>query len=357
MALRKALSQRLSNISRAPSPASPLETSPISSPSSKTFVPPNAAKTNFHREYLTSPEPGENGFFRRFLQRRGINQSSSRLPEFLSLPVGDKLKERLRGMNPSVDRLRLDGIIPPAPAINNDSLDGISVQSARKILRLAQVEKLKSRLREIRTNSISYTEFVRICVEACSNEDQGVEFAKMLDESGNVIVLGNVVFLRPEQVAESMRTIISQSIAIPNDPRRKELEEMEKQKALIEQKAKSLVQKEIRCGLGFVVLQHLYYLRLTFWELSWDVMEPICYFTSSLYVVAGFMFFLRTSAEPSFEGYSRCRFKAKQKQLMKAHNFDIQKYNELQKAFYSHNYSSKQLSSVNHEEGVSQCYA
>ena len=34
----------------------------------------------------------------------------------------------------------------------------------------------------------------------CENEDQGAEFAKMLDDSGNVIVLGNVVFLRPEQV-------------------------------------------------------------------------------------------------------------------------------------------------------------
>ena len=65
------------------------------------------------------------------------------------------------------------------------------------------MEKLKVKLREIPKTSISYSEFVRICVEGCKNEDQGAEFAKMLDESGNVIVLGNVVFLRPEQVLNS----------------------------------------------------------------------------------------------------------------------------------------------------------
>ena len=62
------------------------------------------------------------------------------------------------------------------------------------------MEKLKAKLREIPKSSISYSEFVRVCVQGCENEDQGAEFAKMLDDSGNVIVLGNVVFLRPEQV-------------------------------------------------------------------------------------------------------------------------------------------------------------
>ena len=136
------------------------------------------------------------------------------------------------------------------------------------------------------------------------------------------------------QVAKSMETIISESIALPNDPRRKELEEMEKQKAQIDKKAKSLVHGELYCGLGFLVVQTLGFMRLTFWELSWDVMEPICFFVTSLHFAMAYVFFLRTSTEPSFEGYFQRRFKAKQKKLMKVHSFNIEKYNKLRQAFH-----------------------
>lgn len=197
MALRKALTKRQSHAIRV-----------TLAPSSvvlehQTIVPPNAAQANFHREYLTSTGSADKGFFRRFLHRRALNQSA-KLPEFLTIPVGEKLREKLRGINISSDRLRLAGLSPPLPdlATPEDALYGISVSDAKKILKLSQVEKLKAKLREIPESSISYSEFVRICVEGFEDEEQGAEFSKMLDESGNVIVLGNVVFLRPEQVGQ-----------------------------------------------------------------------------------------------------------------------------------------------------------
>lgn len=130
-----------------------------------------------------------------------------------------------------------------------------------------------------------------------------------------------------------MEKMISESIiATPNDPRRKELEEMEKKKGIIDEKASSLVKGELYCGLGFILLQTLGFMRLTFWELSWDVMEPICFFVTSLHFAIAYGFFLRTSKEPSFEGYFRRRFEVKQKKLMKIHNFDVEKYNQLRQA-------------------------
>lgn len=131
-----------------------------------------------------------------------------------------------------------------------------------------------------------------------------------------------------------MEKMISESIAMPNDPRRKEFEAMEKQKAMIDQKAQSLVRGELYCGLGFLALQTLGFMRLTFWELSWDVMEPICFFVTSLHFGLAYFFFLRTSKEPSFEGYFQRRFKTKQEKLMKIHKFDVEKYNKLRNAFY-----------------------
>jgi calcium uniporter protein, mitochondrial len=115
----------------------------------------------------------------------------------------------------------------------------------------------------------------------------------------------------------------------PTDSKIKELEQLEKEKALIDAKSEKLVNAELWCGLGFLAIQTLGFMRLTFWELSWDVMEPICFYVTSLYFMAGYAFFLRTSRDPSFEGFFESRFTSRQKKLMKKHNFDLKKFNKL----------------------------
>ncbi|MED6128192.1 hypothetical protein PIB30_095217, partial [Stylosanthes scabra] len=319
MALRKLFTKRLFNGSK---------TMPSAAAFDRAVTPPSTPSTFLASSESTS---GDAGFFRRFLLRRAVYHSApTRFHEFLSLPVGEKLREKLRGINNA----------PPSPApvspIAGDSLlgSGISAEEVRKVLKATMAEKVKAKLREVPAASISYGEFLRICVETCENRDLGEEFAKMLDDAGNVVVLGNVVFLRPEQVAKSMESLIYQSIAKPNDPRRKELDQMEKQKALIDEKAKAQVKIELYCGLGFLTLQTLGFMRLTFWELSWDVMEPICFFVTSMHFALAYIFFIRTKTEPTFQGYFYSRFKAKQERLMKANNFDMNKYNELCKACY-----------------------
>lgn len=118
-----------------------------------------------------------------------------------------------------------------------------------------------------------------------------------------------------------------------SDPLRGELKAMEGQKAEIDRRAAAQVRRELWCGLGFMIVQTAAFMRLTFWELSWDVMEPICFYVTSLYFMAGYTFFLRTAKEPSFEGFFQSRFASKQKRLMKTHNFDPKRFNELKKAF------------------------
>ena len=55
--------------------------------------------------------------------------------------------------------------------------------------------------------------------------------------------------------------------ANPNDPRLKELEEVEKQNVEIDKKAVILLRLELLGGLGFLVLQIAGFMKLTFWEL------------------------------------------------------------------------------------------
>ncbi|CAI9777818.1 unnamed protein product [Fraxinus pennsylvanica] len=328
MALRRTFGKRLFNATNRES-SSPSLTILNHSPK-----PPNAAKAQSH-----SPDSVAAGFFRRFLQRRFINNHSSpsNFPSFLPLPVGDKLREKLKSLNIVGDnRLRLDGLSPPLQTVEEEDEFGVSVKDVKRVLRAIELEKVKERLRNIPASTIPYGEFVRICHDVCGNEELGLQFSKALDESGNVIVLGNIVFLRPNQVAKSMEKIITQSITMPNDPRRKELDQLENQKALIDQKAQSLVRGELYCGLGFLVLQTLGFMRLTFWVDSTLHYLGICFFVTSLHFALAYAFFLRTSKEPTFEGYFQRRFKVKQKKLMKIHNFDIEKYHELREAFYPH---------------------
>ncbi|KAG4953468.1 hypothetical protein JHK87_039062 [Glycine soja] len=311
MALRKLLSKRFFDSVKM---TTPFERSVVlSSPlQQKAIAPPSTTRAS----------SDDGGFLRRFfLLRRAVYHSGpARLPEFLSLPVGEKLRQKLKGIND----------IAPAP-IAGDAVfgNGMSVREARKIMRASQMEKLKAKLRNVPESSVQYSEFLRICVEACENPEQGAEFAKILDDSGDVIVLGNAVFLRPEQVAKSIESLIYQSIANPNDPRRRELEHMEKQKWMIDEKAKAQVRAELYFGLGFLTVQTLGFMRLTFWELSWDVMEPICFFVTSFGFALAYLFFLKTSTEPTFQGFFHHRFRAKQERLMKTHNFDMSRYNEL----------------------------
>ncbi|XP_010026463.1 calcium uniporter protein 4, mitochondrial [Eucalyptus grandis] len=329
MAFRNALVRRFFDGYRAASPAVTLENSPGPFPSLQALTSLVPAKTGFCREFLTSPESTDRGIL-----RRAPNRSSRALPELLSLPTGDKLREKLRGDGVAVDLRLPEGPSPTsAAAAARGEAYGLTVRDARKILRFYQVEKVKARLRGMPESSISYGEFVRICVEECKEEGRGMEVAKTMDESGNVIVFGNVVLLSPEQVAESMQSLISGSIPVPNDPRREELQQMEARKAAIDVRARGQVRAELYCGLGLTMVQTLAFMRLTFWELSWDVMEPICFFAASLHFVAAYAFFLRTSREPSFEGFFRRRFETKQQKLFEACGFDVQRYRELRAWF------------------------
>ncbi|GJV76790.1 calcium uniporter protein 4, mitochondrial-like protein [Tanacetum coccineum] len=344
MALRQAITKRLL---RNQTPAN-REQPPFSYLSSHKAL--NAA--NFHNDLVTSSQKatpnGDVGFFKRVLQRRKINQSSSlSVPELFSFPLGEKLREKMNISNK--ERLRFDGLRSPRlddhhAHVNVDSV-GISVNDAKKILRFSQLQKVRLALKEIKANSVSYDEFVSVCINTCNNHDQGVEYSKMLDEAGDVIVLGNVVFIRPDELAKSMEKLISRSIAIPNDPRKQQLEDLERQKVLIDQKALSQVRSELYGGLGFLVLQTLAFMRLTFWELSWDVMEPICFFVTSFHFALAYMFFLKTSKEPTFEGFFQRRFMTKQRKLMDIYNFDHQKYNELCKVFYPSDQNSFSVAS------------
>lgn len=188
MAFKQNLVQRLFNICSQKFSNQSLRNCMVSSssPVVQSMIPSN----NTDR---IAPEPGDHSIFRTLLQKRPLYLSSTAaaLPEMLR-PGGERLLERLREIDIARNRVR------------HEMENQLTVADAKKILRVSQMESLKSKLRSSPKNHVSYDEFIQMCVDGCSNRDQGVDLAKVLDNSGSVIVLGNIVFLKPEQVRSSL---------------------------------------------------------------------------------------------------------------------------------------------------------
>ncbi|OEL36558.1 Calcium uniporter protein 2, mitochondrial [Dichanthelium oligosanthes] len=251
---------------------------------------------------------------------------------FPALPVGDQLFRRLR----------LDGLIPPVVSTVTRPPEeaGVTVEQARKVARAAEMEVARARLRSNPQSVVSGSEFAALCVDIAGGVEGGRRLARALDESGVVIVLGDAVFLRPDMLAKAIGSIIlpaaKQQQLAPragdndeSEARRRELDAMEAQKAAIDADAAAHVRRELWCGLGLVAAQTLGFMRLTFWELSWDVMEPVCFYVTSFYFMSGYAFFMRTATEPSFEGFFRSRLASRQRRFMRARGFDVDRYNAL----------------------------
>lgn len=84
-------------------------------------------------------------------------------------------------------------------------------------------------------------------------------------------------------------------------------------------------------GMVAMAAQYGVLARLTWWEYSWDIMEPVTYFITAGYAIAGYGYFLLTQQEyiyPAARDRVYLRFFYKQ---AKKQNFNVEKYNELVK--------------------------
>ncbi|KAL0535896.1 hypothetical protein IC582_024825 [Cucumis melo] len=206
MAFKKTLAHRLFNLSKIS--AQSLTKCRISSSSLAVRVPPNTNTSNI------AHDPGDHSVFRRFLHKRAVFTQPAISPELRELAAGGNIVEKFKSLGIAPDRIRLDCLRPPASetlALDRDRSDvknGLTVEDARKLLRVTRMEMVKRNLREIQKSWIPYTEFIRVCCQGCDDSDQGLEIAQMLDESGTVIVLGNVVYLRPEQARSKSLKVV-----------------------------------------------------------------------------------------------------------------------------------------------------
>ncbi|OEL13315.1 Calcium uniporter protein 5, mitochondrial [Dichanthelium oligosanthes] len=219
----------------------------------------------------------------------------------------------------------------PSPAQVEDA--EVTPAEARRLVRLVGVEALKRRLRDGRDEVVGYAELLDACVEAgaARTHAEAHALARAMDDAGVVLLFRDKAYLHPEKVVDLVRRAVPLALGPENDPRKEEFERLQGKKEEIDKLAHKQVRRILWSGLGFFMCQVGLFFRLTFWEFSWDVMEPIAFFTTASGLLVGYAYFLITSRDPTYQDFMERLFLSRQKKLCAAQKFDMERYRELQK--------------------------
>ncbi|KAI3526395.1 hypothetical protein L1887_05647 [Cichorium endivia] len=214
-----------------------------------------------------------------------------------------------------------------------DDGDSISFAEAKKLMRLVNVEALKMKFSMEGKEMIGYSELLQACenIGVAKSVDEAKAFAKVLDDAGVVLIFRDKVYLQPDKVVDLVRRAVPLALTADDDPRREELKNLQAKQEEIDRLAHRQVRRILWTGLGFALAQIGLFFRLTFWEFSWDVMEPIAFFATTAGLIVGYGYFLITSRDPTYQDLMKRLFLSRRRKLMKKHNFDFERFMELQK--------------------------
>jgi len=81
---------------------------------------------------------------------------------------------------------------------------------------------------------------------------------------------------------------------------KEELTPLEEQKSLIDEKTAQRTNTVVWAGLGYMALQFGFLARLTWWEYSWDIMEPVTYFVTYGGAMIFYAYFVLTREDSTY---------------------------------------------------------
>ncbi|KAM0842642.1 hypothetical protein ACQ4PT_058238 [Festuca glaucescens] len=230
----------------------------------------------------------------------------------------------------ALQRFRFASLPAAEAAVGRDAETEVTAEEARRLMRLANVEALKRRLGD--GEVIPYADLLRACEEAgaARTRAEATALAGALDEAGVVLLFRDKVYLQPDKIVDLVRKAMPLALTPEDDPRKEELKQLQTQLEDINKLAHKQVRRILWSGLGFLITQMGLFFRLTFWEFSWDVMEPITFFTTTTGLVVGYAYFLITSRDPTYRDFMERLFQSRQRKLIQRQNFNLDRYLELQ---------------------------
>ncbi|XP_049314106.1 uncharacterized protein LOC105227159 isoform X1 [Bactrocera dorsalis] len=117
--------------------------------------------------------------------------------------------------------------------------------------------------------------------------------------------------------------------------------EMEKQELAKLAQRKTVVATWV--GLSLMAVQFGVLARLTWWEYSWDIMEPVTYFVTYGTTMALYAYYCLTKSEYTYETVRDRLFLITMHKKAKRKSFDIEKYNQLRREIAEAEYDLRRL--------------
>ena len=201
------------------------------------------------------------------------------------------------------------------------SLHGVEFQPRLEVLRQeSPVISWKTLLQEFQRGVPSAT------------ESEAQRICHALAEGGVLLRRGNLAYLRPRDVAEALQRILPVDVEAMEERLltvKSQLIEMDAEYQLIRDRAARRA-KLMDYGLFAAMAgQWSVLFRLTYWELSWDVIEPAGFFVGGATTLMSMAYFLKTRRDFTYEVMHDRIISKYEKSLFEKKNFDIGKYRRL----------------------------
>jgi hypothetical protein len=164
-------------------------------------------------------------------------------------------------------------------------------------------------------------------------------------KSNDLISLSNVIEDIQEDIVvdiDGTQTIIKNTIEGAEDEVA-EFKIMTKQKEEIDKIIDRRINLLVYGGLFGLSAQWGLMARLTWWEFSWDVMEPISYFVTFGTSILGYIFYIMVRQDYTFPALSDATHSKFQLRLYQRKGFDIEKYVTLERKYKDIFQSSRNL--------------
>ena len=113
------------------------------------------------------------------------------------------------------------------------------------------------------------------------------------------------------------------------DKYRLEIAPYEVQYSVIREKAERYSRRCFQVFFGYVVSHCMLVPWLTFWYLSWDIMEPVTYMFNLWTLFMGMWFYNRTGGDWTYDAIKEAIMRLRHEKYYKQMNFDIETYERL----------------------------
>ncbi|KAA8495277.1 Calcium uniporter protein, mitochondrial [Porphyridium purpureum] len=189
----------------------------------------------------------------------------------------------------------------------------LSDADLKQIINRSTVIRLRRHLELQERQSMSKAEFLELCSHHGLEDAAAEQLLTDFDAAGVVFhmpsataqELRNSVLLEPDKllppVAHAYESTLEEHVREELVQLEAEFEPYRQPLALVRSKAKQRANAVLCGGLAALVGQTALYYRLTFVDLSWEVIEPIAWFTGQCVMLATYVYFIRTGRENSYQ--------------------------------------------------------